>query len=265
MVLEKKVLLEHMTWKEAKQAVEESKGVVIVPVGATEQHGPHLSLDVDTISTVETAVRAAKKAKAVVAPTIPYGNSEQNMDFPGTVAIKNATLIQLLKDVADSLIRQGFDKIILLNGHGGNVPAFNIAAEEIDFGSGKFCCHIKCWELASVEAPKGTPEYDGHGGSQETSLLLALRPEDVYEDEYIDSKPEVELGEIGCIWPPQNDPFYSPAPINLMAKECVKYGHFGDPKYASAERGEKVLEAWADSLVRFIELLKNDKLKWRKQ
>lgn len=262
MVLEKKVLLEQMTWEEVKVAIEESDGAVIVPIGATEQHGPHLSLDVDTCSTVETAIRAAKICKAVVAPTIPYGNSEQNMDFCGTLAIQNSTLIQLVKDVAASLYRHGFSKVLLLNGHGGNMSPLNVAAEEIDNASGKFCCHIKCWELAEVQGPEGIPWYDGHGGSQETSLLLAIRPEHVYKEKYVDSPPLVQLGELGCVWPPQYDPFYTPIPLNIRAGESTKYGHFGDPKYGSAERGEKVLQAWAESLAKFITMLKNKEIKW---
>lgn len=268
MVLEKKVLLERMTWQEVEEAVKESKGIVMIPIGATEQHGPALSLDVDTISTVEVAIRTAKKTKVVVAPTIPVGVSMQNMDFPGTLTVRSEILKEYVKDIAYSLAHHGFDKILLLNGHGGNIPALDIAAEEIDFGQyGKsdiFCCHVKVWELASVPGPKEDKPYNGHGGSQEASLLWALRPEDVYTDKFVDSKPETYLGKGGCIWPPQNWPYNDPIHVMIMASEAVEYGHFGDPQYGSRERGEKVYEAWTNALVEFVQALKNGELKWRK-
>jgi len=266
MILEKKVLLERMTWEEVKEAVKESGGIAIVPLGSTEQNGPHLPLDVDTAPTVKVAIDAAKQAKVVVAPTIAYGSTKQNMDFPGTLTIRPTILIEFVKDVVNSLITHGFDKIILLNGHGGNIPVLNIVAEEVVFQTGKFCCQVKCWELADLPAPKGTPSYDGHGGLMGTSHMLAIRPEDVYKDKYVDSKHEVELGDVGCcIWPPQKAPYYSTIPIPLMTGQCVKYGHFGDPKYASAERGKKLLEESVKKLTKFITLLKSDELKWRKK
>lgn len=264
MVLETKVELERMSSLEVKEAVKESNGIVVIPVGATEQHGPHLPLDTDTAVTVEPVLRAAKEVRVVVAPTIPWGNSMQNMSFSGTITLKSSTLIELVKDVCKSFIHHGFNKIIIVNGHGGNISPINQAAEEIKYETGVFICHVKCWELAEVPAPPGVPEYDGHAGSQETSLMLYLRPEDVDVTKYVDSPPKVGLTKYGCVWSPQYWPYTSPVAIMLDAKECVEYGHFGNPKFASKERGQKVIEAWSKALAEFLKAVKEDKITYIK-
>lgn len=262
-MLERKVQLERMTHPEVKEAVKESNGIVVIPVGATEQHGPHLPLDTDTAGTVEPVLRAAKETHVVVAPTIPWGNSMQNMSFPGTISLKPSTLMELIKDVCKSLIRHGFDKIVIVNGHGGNVSPINDAAEEIKYETGAFICQVKCWELDGVPAPPGAPPYDGHGGSKETSFMLYLRPEDVDATKYVDSHPKVELTKYGCVWSPQYWPYTSAVAIMLDAKECVEYGHFGNPKFASKERGRKVIEAWSKALAEFLKALKEGRVSAR--
>jgi creatinine amidohydrolase len=254
-----------MSSLEVKQAVKESNGVVVIPVAATEQHGPHLPLDTDTASTVEPVLRAARETRVVVAPTIPWGNSRQNMPFAGTIALKNSTLVELVKDISKSLVYHGFNKIVIVNGHGGNIDPLNQAAEDIKYETGAFTCTVKCWELAQVPAPPGTPEYDGHAGSQETSLMLYLRPEDVDASKYVDSPPKVQLTKYGCVWPPQYGAYdTSPVAIMLDAKECVEYGHFGNPKFASKERGQKVIEGWSKALAEFLKALKDDKIAYMK-
>jgi len=266
MVLEKKVTLERMTILEAKEAVKESNGVVVIPIGATEQHGPHLPLDTDTASTVEPVLRAARETRVVVAPTISVGCSTQNLYFTGTIALKPSTLMELVKDICRSLIHHGFDKIVIVNGHGGNLSPLNVAAEDIKYETGVFICTVKCWDLPGAPSPPpGTPEYDGHAGSQETSLMLYLRPEDVDVTKYVDSPPKVQLTKYGCVWSPQYGP-YDTAPIAIMldATECVDYGHFGNPKFGSKERGQKVIEAWSKSLAEFLKALKEGKIVYMK-
>lgn len=124
-------LLERMTWPEAKAALERGVAVVI-PVGSTEQHGHHLPLSTDTINVYALARLAAERSgQAVVTPPVAFGTAHNHMHFPGTITLQLDTLKALLVDVAASLIHHGFHRLLLLNGHGGNISAVGAAAEQI--------------------------------------------------------------------------------------------------------------------------------------
>lgn len=128
--METSVRLQDLTWEEVKECVADSKGVIIVPVGSTEQHGPHLPVGTDTMVAVALAEDAAKRAGVLVAPPVWYGWSPHHMVLSGTVTIRPEILIELGYDIMESLSRHGFDRIILLNGHRiVNVTWMQIAAE----------------------------------------------------------------------------------------------------------------------------------------
>src|SRR5438067_67145 len=94
--------------------------VVIIPVGATEQHGPHLPLCTDSINIEAVAEDAARAETVLVAPTITYGVSENHLAFCGTIAVRPQTLTAVLVDIGESILSHGFSRLLLLNGHGGN-------------------------------------------------------------------------------------------------------------------------------------------------
>jgi creatinine amidohydrolase len=255
MVLERKVELERMTSKEAGEAVRESNGVVLIPVGAIENHGPGLPLNTDNLYTVEVARRAAEQVGVVVAPLVPWGNTIQQMDFPGSIHISNRTLIGLVEDIGRSLARHGFDKLVVLNGHGGNVAPLDIACEQLKYDTRTVVCNIAVWELAEVPAPDGTPEADGHGGSQELSTDLALSPEDVDLASVVKDGLRVRFPPSVAPWPAIS----MDGPIHIFAasSEMTEFGIFGDPAFASAERGELVISAWTEVLVAFLKQLRD--------
>jgi len=265
--------LERMCSSELDEAIEQSKGIAVIIVGATEQHGPHGTLDTDTACTKEAVIRAAKKEYVVVGPTIPVGNSRQNFSHEkkGTLWLQTSTLENVIVDIGNSLIKNGFDKIIIANGHGGNIAPCSNAAERIKYGNENvFVASIKTWELHEgyeeefgIEYPEELPDYCGHG-CLETAYILHLRPGDVKEDEYHDSKPEDELTELGCVWPPQYGPYKNPIQVILTIDECVPYGNFGNPSGVTPELGDAIMEAWATNLARFFKALKEGKVKWRK-
>jgi creatinine amidohydrolase len=264
----KKYELERMCSSEIDEAIKQSKGIVVIIAGATEQHGPHGTLDTDTACTIEAVRRAAEKEYVVVAPPIPIGNSCQNFSprIKGTLWLRSRTLENVIIDMGTSLIKNGFDKIIIANGHGGNIPPCSNAAEELKYNNdGVFVACVKVWELhegEDIEFPE-LVDYCGHG-CLETGYILHLRPEDVRKDRYCDSKPEVKLTEFGCVWPPQFDPYKSPIQVILSVEECVPYGHFGDPTPVTAELGDAVMEAQAKNLAKFFTALKNGQVTWRK-
>lgn len=264
MLLDKKVELERMTWPEVKLAVDESAGIALVPVGAVEEHGPHLPVGTDSIETYEIGRQAAREAKVIVTPLVWFGNSRSFMDFPGTIAIKPETLKAYMHDILTSLIHHGFTKPIILDGHGGNYGIFDVLIEDIMIDQGTKVFHVRAWELATLPKPKEVPPYDGHGGSSETSAMMYLNPEDVNEDQFADSKPEIELTKYGSVFPDPSSMYSKgPAVYPLMMGEMVKLGHHGDPRFGSRERGEALLKVKADALIDFIHALKTDQIKIR--
>lgn len=260
-VLARKVELARMTHLEVPLACREANGVVVIPIGATEQHGRHLPMNTDTITTEVTVLRAAQGAQVVVAPAIPYGNSRQNIGFAGTISVRPGIFEEFVKDVCRSLYHHGFDKIVAVNGHGGNAAPLTVALEEFHLETQATTALVKCWQLASLDPPSGAPEWEGHAGRQETELMLALTPEDVDTAEYSVSKPTVDLGEMAALAPPQYTPFDAPITLMITAWESTVTGHYGDPSMATVERGRLILDTWAENLTRFLRRLKAGEVK----
>jgi creatinine amidohydrolase len=263
-VFSRTVQLERMTSPEVKLACDESHGVAIIPVGAVEVHGPHLPVGTDSIETFEIGLRAAKEAGVVIAPLVWYGNSRSFMDFPGSIGIRPEVLKELVKDIALSLLHHGFDRIVILDGHGGNYGILDALVEEVHLETGALICHARAWEMATLPKPEGTPDYDGHGGSSETSVMLALCPEDVDRTKFVDSAPDIDLTRFGSVFPsPSGKLDRGPVTFPLSMGEMVEAGHHGDPSFASRERGEGLLAVKAEALVELLQALKEGRLHWR--
>lgn len=123
------VLLQHMTWEEFDSR-KAGTGVVIIPVGSVEQHGPHLPLGTDSMVAMTLAEDAAQRSGALVAPPVWYGWSPHHMVLPGTITVRPEVLIELLYDITESLCQHGIQRFIYLNGHRvANIPWMQIAAE----------------------------------------------------------------------------------------------------------------------------------------
>lgn len=168
-------------------------GVVVLPVGAMEAHGPHLPLATDTLQPEAVAgavVRelAKKGVPAAVAPTIGYGNCSTLRNFPGTLSVSPLSLQLFVKDILSELIRNGIRRIVVLSGHAGRVhmAALKWAAEDAvaiaDCGMrngesvGVRCLVFSDYDFAYELLGKEFPAGDGHGGDIETSRILALAP-----------------------------------------------------------------------------------------
>ena len=124
------MLLHHSTWPEVEAYLQRSRGIVI-PLGSTEQHGPTGLIGTDSITAEAVAREAAALAGALVGPTLPLGPAQFNLGFPGTVCLRPTTLIQVLIDYVQSLVRGGFRQFYLLNGHGGNLAPAWCAIQEL--------------------------------------------------------------------------------------------------------------------------------------
>ncbi len=181
---------EKLTWPEINEAVAAGK-IPIVPVGAVEQHGPHLPLDVDMLLSTSVALAAGAKIpdKALVLPSVSYGYTGHVMDFPGTINIDYQHFIEHVLDICKSLAYHGFKKILLLNGHGSNMPNLDLVARRCNLETDAQCAFTAWWLLLTVD-PKFMPqwrqsEFPGgcaHACELETSVYMHLAPQDVRMD-----------------------------------------------------------------------------------
>jgi creatinine amidohydrolase len=234
------VLMPEMTWTEVENALKE-RPIALLPVGNTEAHGPHLPLAADTVIAVETARRTAVKLKkrslhALIAPPITFCVSELGADFPGTVSLPADTAVALVRDVSIALARK-FRAVALVNVNqeAANIEALKRAAEEAK-KAGAGVCFTDLAKKRWSDRLGAAFNAGDHGGSFETSLMMACAADGVREKERISLPPMDPLG---------------PA-LKKGAKTFAEAGgedaYFGDPTAASAEEGETHLETLADIL-----------------
>lgn len=231
--------------------------VVIVPLGATEQHGEHLPVDTDTNQALEVALRVAQTVDGVlVAPPVSWGVSYEHMRFPGTISLRIDTFIRLVGDICDSLIYQGFRKILLLNSHGGDMA--KVVVDDVMIRHGIPITSAAFWDFAAEEIQairKSRPGGIAHACEMETSLQLHLRAE------------LVDLQAISVQYIDENSSFGIPRGLKDMFDWGTVYvgrdrklthpsGVMGDPSVASAATGGKMMEAVVSRIVEFLERYK---------
>ena len=163
--------------------------LAVVPVGATEQHGPHLPTGTDFFHVEWIARDAAKRASEsipiVVTPTLPFGSSEHHFPFGGTISIPTTTYYDVVTAIAESLVRDGFQRIFLINGHGGNHELVQLVARDLALRLPVAVAAASWWNAAwDVLVAEGAHEVGrlpGHAGRFETSLVMSMRPDLVRE------------------------------------------------------------------------------------
>lgn len=182
-----RLLFQEFTRAELRQRAPDA--LAVLPVGATEQHGPHLPVGTDHFAVEhiarEAAALAARDIPVVVAPTLPFGSSHHHLPFGGTLSLSTQTYYRAVRDLAESLITDGFRRIFIVNGHGGNNELVQLVARDLALIHPAHLAAASYWDIAwealvAAEAhlPGGLP---GHAGAFESSLILALRPDLVRE------------------------------------------------------------------------------------
>lgn len=159
--------------------------LLVWPVGATEQHGPHLPIGTDAMHAEWVATRAAdlvaNQIPVVIAPTLPFGSSAHHLPFGGTMSISTEVYYKVLVDLTESLITDGFRRIFIINGHGGNHELIQLVARDVALRRDATIAAGSWWTIAwdalvqDGAADEGT--FPGHSGAFETSLVQAMRPE----------------------------------------------------------------------------------------
>lgn len=242
-----RVDLSTMTHPEVGNRLQEPL-VALIPVGATEQHGPYLGLGTDWTIAHQLALSAGRALapQAVVVPPLPFGLSSHHMGFPGTITISFESFRSVCGDVVRSLRTHGVDRFIFVNGHKGNEAALSVLMAElraelhVDLASAFWMTQAK----DVIDKHRQTERW-GHACEIETSLALALAPHLVDTDAL---RPG-ETNENYRSFEDNYQPFALTVPLTFA--ERTKNGAFGDATHASREAGEEIAAAATDRLVAF--------------
>jgi len=244
-------LIERLTWQQVDERITEGVDAVLIPIGTTEQHGPHMPLDTDCFIARSLAVRAAELAEAeglsvLVAPTLNVTLSWYHMQFPGSMRLSTTTFLQVFREVCDSLVHHGFENLLAVNGHGGNIAALTVAINHYFETTARRVFLVQWWDLASdaladVEGPLI------HAEEAETSLALALG-QTVYEDRATRDAYDrgAAVREAGLPWSSfgryelrARGPGVI-VPMDML-RDITASGVVGDATKARVETGEKML------------------------
>lgn len=236
-----------LTWPEMNDAIEMQK-VVILPTGSTEQHGHHLPLDVDVFLAESVCLEVGKRIpdKVLILPPIAYGLNLHHIDFPGTIHIEPEVFIAFCVNITKSVAYHGFEKILLVNGHGSNGPLINLIARKTVLETNSICAATSYFPMAqeAFNQIKDTA-VQAHADEFETSLYLHLAADRVQMDKagkdddvvgtYVssDSTKAVNFNDYWGRW--------------------TELGVHGDATTATAEKGEVIFEAAVSGLIKLVE------------
>lgn len=239
------MLLAEMNWHAVSKLPKDTP--VVFPVAALEQHGHHMPVFTDSLLCGEIMRRTEEKLrdKILVAPLQWLGNSDHHLDFTGTMSAPPRVYLDLLNASIDNFVMHGFKRIVFINGHGGNnVPgqqAVFEARQRYRDRSDLLLVFATYW-LLGAEPNKANPQLKqtqmGHACEWETSMILRLRPELVADISNIEDSP---FGNA-----------FAPASRGWITKDRTSQGHIGQPRYATAEKGETLFASFTDGVVAML-------------
>jgi creatinine amidohydrolase len=236
--------LDGLTWPQLETLLAAGCRTAVLPLGATEQHGPHLPFATDAWIADALAERFCRRVpEAIRLPALPIGCSSEHADFPGTLSLHPDTLAAVLRDTLASLARHGFETVFIFSAHGGNFAALRAALPALEAAARparliaftdleRLAEH---WHQASLAAGITARAAGHHAGELETSILLGLRPEAVRRDALAPGLVDAGADPQAVFYP------------SLRTHSAS--GVVGDPRPASAARAERYLAAWVDVLV----------------
>jgi creatinine amidohydrolase len=243
-----------MTWADFSGG-DPSRWIAVLPLAATEQHGPHLPLGVDSFIADAYLARARDLIPAELPvtflPVQRIGQSDEHVAFPGTLTLSATTVIRAWTEIGESVARAGVKKLVLITSHGGNVSAMEIVARDLRVRLGMLVVTVG-WHRFGYPAGAFDAEerhHGIHGGDIETSLMLAGRGDTVRMDKAEAAVPTTvamaqEFHWLGA---------FRPAGFGWMTQDLHATGTVGDASRATAEKGEAALAHGAQG---FVELLR---------
>jgi creatinine amidohydrolase len=240
------IWLDELSTTEVEEAAKDN-AVVIFPVGSVEEHGDHLPLCTDNVQPEYVALEVAKNTRCLVAPPLKYGICNATRNFAGTITIGFDTFYKIVNEILSELVRNGFNKIIVLSGHAGNsqMVALRMAAQDIVIKNDALGSERKTrimvlsdYDFAKELTPKFASEKDGHAGTLETSRMMAIKP-NLIKTKGLASFTEMPRFEVVA-----HPEFYFPSGVN------------GDPTVASAEKGRKINDYIIDQVTKLVKTIK---------
>lgn len=235
--------------------LDRSRLIALLPLGATEQHGPHLPLSVDSRICAALVKRLVDGLAAdiplAVLPMLHFGVSPEHGDFPGTITLSAETMIATLMDVGRSIAASGLRKVVLLNAHGGHPPVLDIVAQKLRREAGLLVFPLNAYRYwqAGRHFPPGEAAYGIHAGAVETSIMLALAPESVRRD---------AIGSFGSLAAEMAGeyrylrPYGRIASFGWQAQDLNPAGAVGDAGLADSAKGEALLAEAAETLTEIV-------------
>ena len=224
------------------------RALAVVPLGATEQHGPHLPTGTDFFHAEwvarDAATRAADRIPIVVTPTLPFGSSEHHFPFGGTISLSTTAYYEVVMAIVESLVRDGFRKIFLVNGHGGNHELIQLVARDVALrrpvAVAASSWWLAGWDVMVAAGALAVGRLPGHAGGFETSLVMAMRPDLVAGN--VPGRTPAPSPD-GTRWP------------GLVREERHGFwqsvdGYSDGPGLANAEGGHRWLDVSAEELAR---------------
>ena len=241
-----------LTWPEINDAIAMQK-LVILPTGSTEQHGAHLPLDVDVFLSESVCLEVGRRCpdKVLVLPPISYGLNLHHIDFPGTIHIEPDVFIAFCLNITKSVAYHGFQKILIVNGHGSNAPLIDLVARRTVLETSSLCFATTYFYFL-LEAFERVRESSviAHADEFETSLYLHLARERVQMDKAV-----ADNDRMGKFVSSDSTGNYF-VRFNDYWGRWTKTGVHGDPTKATAEKGQVIFEAAVTGLVELVDELR---------
>ena len=228
--------LAETTWPDAADA---DADLAVLPIGSTEQHGPHTPLSTDSLSAEAVAAAGADAydGEVVIAPTLPYGISEEHRHFSGTLWLSPDTFRDAVRDVIDSLAHHGWDRVVIVNGHGGNADALREVAASVTRERIAYVAAFTWFDAVD-------PDDMGHAGPVETSVVMHHAPDLFREDRFEEAAEGA--GDGWGEWVAGTNLAYDSAAF-------TENGAVGDPSTAGAERGEGLMAEAGSALADLLD------------
>lgn len=247
--------LARSTWPAVQRYFAEGNDTVIIGVGSIECHGRHNPLGTDTMAPDALVDLIEQQDPGVlIAPTLPYGATDDLVGFPGTVSLGVQGLVDVMTHITDDLCGYGARRFVFLNGHGGNVKSLSMVAAALN-RRGCLACVVNWWKMA----PQIDPAWGGgHGGAMETSANMAIDPASVDMSELADEnlRPDLDPEMPSTGWYSVRfdgvDVDFPRDLVRFASNGWVAEGFEDHPAHSSAERGHAMLQGTADYIVRFL-------------
>ena len=251
---------DHLTWAEINEAVALKK-MVVLPIGAIQQHGPHLPVDADELIVTTLALAAAerRRQRVLVAPTLPYSYNLESMDFPGTVSVAARTFMDLCVALVKGFAFHGFDHILLLNGFGPNDNLVELIGRQINLETDALCGSVTWTSLLTVDpafnATWRESAFPGasHADELETSLYLAIDETSVLMEQAKDHTPIFQPANLGANFVFQDHFGGGAVYVPGWTSARSPNGVLGEPTKASVEKGRRILEEATRNLVAVLD------------